>query len=333
MRDFARNDPADPGTAYSWRFGVRCKMWAAFGAIALMVVGTTLVSWTNYHETNASMGRIVNRTLPLMARLSGLAQMSQKMLALTPAVLMAADIAGVECAAATFALAQLDGETALRPDLVSLHADAARIDADLTLLISAQRQRIQLAASFAAISDQVDVLHQEYRLLSDSGGAAQPKARQFLVLTNRFLVGLTEIGRIDALEDLDALEARLHPTLNTLRGLLDHPDLQPLRQGAERIVMRMDGIAFGEASLTALRGREIPALPRTGTAMAARRDNRPRRRSAPPPPAPRGAPPVPGSRRFRRNPPGSNTPRMESARCEPADIAAGRCRDRWFRPA
>jgi diguanylate cyclase (GGDEF)-like protein len=266
MRDFVRCDPAETGAVRPWRFGIRAKMWAAFGAIALMVVGATLVSWTNYRETDASMGRIVNRTLPLMTRLSDLAQMSQKMLALTPTVLMAADIAGVERAAATFAYAQVrfaealsrfDDEAALRPDLAALRADAMRIEADLSLLVSAQRQRIRLAASFAAASDQVDVLHQEYRMLADSNEAARPKARQFLLLANRFLVGLAEIGRIDAQEDLETLEDRLRPTLGTMRGLLSHPDMGPLRQGSELIVMRMDGLAFGEASLIALRGREI----------------------------------------------------------------------------
>ncbi len=262
MRDFDRHHPA----VRLWRFGIRAKMWAAFGAIALMVVGATLVSWSNYHETNGSMGRIVNRTLPLMSRLSALAQMSQKMPALTPAVLTATDIAGVERAAATFAFAQvqfsealsrLEGEAEFRPDLASLRADAARVEADLTLLVSAQRQRIRLAASFAAASDQVDVLHQEYRMLADSGDAARPKARQFLLLANRFLVGLAEIGRIDTQEELDTLEDRLRPSLATMRGLLDHPDMEPMRQGAARIVMRMDGLAFADSSLIALRGREI----------------------------------------------------------------------------
>jgi len=266
MREPIPHDPAMSGAARPWRFGIRGKMWATFGAIALMVIGTTLVSWSSYRETDDSMTRIVHRTLPLMTRLSALAQMSQKMLALTPAVLMAKDIASIEKAAATFAaaqvhfadaLTQLEGEAALRPDLSAMRADAARIDADLSLLLSAQRQRIRLAASFAAISDQVDVLHQEYRLLSDMSAASLPRARQFLLLVNRVLVGLAEISRMASHEDLDALQDRLRPALETMRLLLDHPEMAPIRQGAEHIVRRLDGIAFGDGSLVTLRGREI----------------------------------------------------------------------------
>ncbi|MBN2753211.1 MAG: EAL domain-containing protein [Rhodospirillaceae bacterium] len=266
MRNYQKNDPNIFGAARLWRFGIRRKMWATFGAIALMVVGTTLVSWSSYRETDRSMSGIVHHTLPLMTRLSGLAQMSQRMLALTPAVLMANDISGIERAAATFAQAQvqfadaltrLSTEADLLSDLSDMRAAAARIDADLSLLLSAQRQRIRLAASFSAINDQVDVLHQEYRLLSDMTVSARPRTRQFLLLTNRFLVGLAEIGRATSHEDLNELENRLRPALETMRMLLDQPDMQPLHQGASRIVRRLESIAFGDASLISLRGREI----------------------------------------------------------------------------
>ncbi|WP_337998098.1 putative bifunctional diguanylate cyclase/phosphodiesterase [Oleispirillum naphthae] len=284
MRVPAPHDPAMPGAARLWRFGIRGKMWATFGAIALMVIGTTLVSWSSYRETNDSMTRIVHRTLPLMTRLSALAQMSQKMLALTPAVLMANDIAGIERAAATFAaaqvrfaeaLTQLESEAALRPDLAAMRADAERIDTDLSLLLSAQRQRIRLAASFAAISDQVDVLHQEYRMLADMGSASLPRERQFLLLVNRVLVGLAEVSRIATQDDLDELQNRLRPAHETMRLLLNHPEMQPILQGAEHIERRLDGIAFGETSLFALRGREImtrdiAALRLSGISEAAR---------------------------------------------------------------
>ncbi len=257
---------ATAGVARPWRFGIRKKMWATFGAIALVVVGATLVSWSSYRETDRSMSRIVNRTLPLMSRLSDLARMSQRMLALTPTALIADDVAAIERSAASFgiaqaqfadALTQMNGETALQGELGEMRAAAARIDADLALLLSAQRQRIRLAASFAAISDQVDVLHQEYRLMADSAEGARPKARQFLLLTNRSLVGLSEIGRTDSIDGVEALSSRLRPTLESMRALLAHPDLKPLGQGAVRIVARTENLTYGESSLTALREREL----------------------------------------------------------------------------
>lgn len=259
-------DAAEAAGARPWRFGIRAKMWATFVAVALLVAGATLVAWSSYRETDRSIGRIVDRTLPLTAKLSDLARMSQKMLAITPSALMADDAAAIERAAATFALAQvqfaealarLDGEAALRPELGAMRAAANRIDADLALLLSAQRQRVRLAASFAAISDQVDVLHQEYRLMADSADGARPKARQFLLLANRMLVGLAEIGRIDSLDDVETQAARLRPALAQMHRLLDHPDVAPLGQGAKRIVGRVDALTFGETSLTAVREREI----------------------------------------------------------------------------
>ncbi len=268
-------DAAEAAFARPWRFGIRAKMWATFCAVALLVLGATLVSWSSYRETDRSIGRIVERTLPLMAQLSDLARMSQRMVAITPSALMAEDVATIERAAATFALAQvqfadalsrLDGEAALRPELGAMRAAAARIDADLSLLLSAQRQRIRLAASFAAVSDQVAVLHQEYRLMTDSADGARPKARQFLLLANRMLVGVAELGRLDTFEEVETLTARLRPALGQMKALLDHPDVTPLGQGARRIVARIEALTFGEASLTALREREI-----TTRAIATRR--------------------------------------------------------------
>ncbi|SBW13011.1 Diguanylate cyclase [uncultured Alphaproteobacteria bacterium] len=274
----ATSDAAGATGARPWRFGIRAKMWATFAAVAVLVLGATLVSWSSYRETDRAIGRIVDRTLPLMAKLSDLARMSQKMLAITPAALMADDVAAIERAAATFAhaqvqfaeaLARLDDETALRSELGEIRAAAMRIDADISLLLAAQRQRIRLAASFAAASDQVDVLHQEYRLMSDSSVGARPKARQFLLLANRMLVGLAEVGRIDTLEDVEALSARLRPALAQMRRLLDHPDVEPLGQGATRIVARIDALTFGETALTTLREREITTRAVAGLRLSA----------------------------------------------------------------
>ncbi len=107
------------------------------------------------------------------------------------------------------------------------------------------------------------------------GRRDRPKARQFLLLTNRFLVSLAEVGRIDTLAELASLENRLRPTLATTRALVGQSDMGTLRQGAERIVMRMEGLAFGDSSLTSLRAREImtrevAARRLTGIAQAAR---------------------------------------------------------------
>jgi len=251
-----------------WRFGLRDKMRAIFSVITLSIISATFVAWSSYHDTDHSIDQIVNKSIPLMTSLSEVAQNSQNMLALTSSVLLADNIEKIERASLSFsqsqtqfdrALIKLEANPQVALDIDEMRSDASNIQADVQLLLNTQRERIHLAESFHAIHDQIEVMHQEYRMLAGSELVTKARPRQFLSYTNLFLVGLSGISRAETRLDLENQLDRLRPTLKSMRILASHKDLKPIHDAAERIVTRFQGLAYSEASLGSLRREEISA--------------------------------------------------------------------------
>ncbi len=264
-----------------WRFGLRGKMRATFALITLLVVSAVFVAWSSYRETDRSLDEIVHKSIPLMTELANVSHLTQQILTLTPTILLADDMGKLERAAADFSqkraqftqsLAALDMYPSIASEMRQMRMDVLDIQSDTFRLLSAQQERIRLATSYEIVHEQIEVIHQEYRLLSGAKIASSSTAQRFLLHTNQFLTALSHLNRAKNQQQLEIQMEQMRPILHRMSQSLGEQGIRPIQQAAERIVRRLQELAYGDNSISALRRREITADKITNSHLGAIRD-------------------------------------------------------------
>ncbi|GAA0588737.1 putative bifunctional diguanylate cyclase/phosphodiesterase [Caenispirillum bisanense] len=253
------------------RFGIRAKLWLAFVAIAGMSVLVTGLAWATFARTATVLDGFTAERIPGVVALSQLAQRANALVGGAPSIIfaetdlqLAAESAKVAQAEEAFLaahrqVAQALGETV---ELRRVGEAAARASANLQLLRSAMRHRRDLAAQQAALLEQLDVLHQEYRLLVAGPGESGGLRWAFLTEINRLLVLLAGVRDAETAADVSRQLRTIDTVLRSVETLKDEhlPAMTPQMASAmASFLQRLRGLAAGSDGLPALRGRELAA--------------------------------------------------------------------------
>jgi diguanylate cyclase (GGDEF)-like protein len=152
------------------RFGVRAKLWLAFGSVATMTVVASVVALRSFDVANDTLNRISQRQLPVMAALSHLEQQGNLLLATVPSLIHAESLDtlhrqahAVTQAEEDFIAAQNQVRAALEDfgggeRIDAIGELAARIGAHLQILQSAMEHRWLLMAQQRSLIERIHPL-------------------------------------------------------------------------------------------------------------------------------------------------------------------------------
>ena len=253
------------------RFGIRAKLWLAFIAIAGMTVLVTGLAWATFARTAQVLDGFTSERIPTVVALSHLAQRANTLVAGAPAIIFAeteqqldAESAKVAQAEEAFLVAHRQVAEALGEtvELRRVGEAAARASANLQLLRSAMRHRRELASQQVALLEQLDVLHQEYRLLVAGPGEAGGLRWAFLSEINRLLVLLAGVRDAQTTDDVSRQLRTIDTVLRSIERLKEEhlPAMAPRMASAmASFLQRLRALAAGADGLPALRGRELMA--------------------------------------------------------------------------
>jgi len=160
------------GAARRRGFGIRGKLFLAFGAVAGLTVMACAVAMVSYNDVGMTLRGITEANLPAMSLSLRLAKSSAQVAAAAPAVLAAADLAQRGAAAAALAASQrsLDavidalaatagGQQAtagLRQAAGEMHANLDRLSAAVGQRLALRDRRIAMAGAIRAADDALD---------------------------------------------------------------------------------------------------------------------------------------------------------------------------------
>ena len=130
------------------RFGVRAKLWLAFGGVAALTVVTSVVALRSFNVASATLDVLLQHRVPAVIGLSRLAQKSSLLLATTPQMILAGTVEDlkrqehrVTFAEEEFKAAASDVQSVLTPagpgEVSTIGEISARIAAHLQILRSA----------------------------------------------------------------------------------------------------------------------------------------------------------------------------------------------------
>jgi diguanylate cyclase (GGDEF)-like protein len=251
------------------RFGIRAKLWAAFAAIAGTTALVSVLAWATFSTTSSTLDRITGERIPALVDLSQLAQRSNALIAGAAAVVfagseaeLAAESARVAQAEAAFFLAhnQVRAAVGATPEVRRVAAVSAGISTSLASLRQAMRDRWDLAARQARQLEQLDVLHQEYRMLVGEP-SVDPAARwAFLTETHRLLVLLGSVRDATDRSEVEDIRRRVTAALDAVDrlsvGQVSEVQGAAVAAALESFLQRLRRMAEGPGNLIDLRARD-----------------------------------------------------------------------------
>ncbi|WP_404380912.1 putative bifunctional diguanylate cyclase/phosphodiesterase [Caenispirillum salinarum] len=270
--DSASHDGAAMPPPPAPQFGIRAKLWAAFLAIAGATALVSVLAWATFSNTAGTLDRITGERIPTLVELSRLAQRSNALIASAASVVFAGSEAELAAESARVAQAEdafiathrrLRDAMGATPAVRKVAEVSGRISASLALLRSAMRQRWELAARQARQLEQLDVLHQEYRMLVGEPAADAGARWTFLTEINRLLVLLGSVRDAATATEVEHLRRKVAATLDAVDRLRDRQGGDALAPGAaealDSFLRRLRRLAEGEGNLIDLRARERQA--------------------------------------------------------------------------
>jgi methyl-accepting chemotaxis protein len=211
------------GTERRRGFGIRAKLFLAFGGVASLTVVAAAVAMFSYNNVGATLRGITEDNLPAMALSLKLAKSSAEVASAAPAVLAAGDVRQRDAAVAALAANQhaldevIDALAAtgsgtqatvgLRQTAGEMHGNFDRLSAAVGQRLALRDQRLAMAAAIRATGDSLD-----------------KKLTPLIDDTNFTLVtGLQ--GAADDMSDIKAIQQRLSDIadkqLGALQAMLD----------------------------------------------------------------------------------------------------------------
>jgi methyl-accepting chemotaxis protein len=146
-------------------FGLRGRLFTAFGAVAALTVLASAVAMISYGNLGESLGAITTKRLPEITRASEVVKATDEVAAAAPRFLAAADPAERENAAKAIAAAREDLTKSISAlsaeDAARLSKTAERMLGNLDQLMKAVAEQQTLAASRAALVANLRASHQK----------------------------------------------------------------------------------------------------------------------------------------------------------------------------
>ncbi|MBN2751620.1 MAG: EAL domain-containing protein [Rhodospirillaceae bacterium] len=165
MRDDADHHLLPCGVAP--RFGIRAKLWLAFGAVAAMTVLASFVALRSFDIAGQAIDKITQKRLPVLAAMTRMTQQGSLLLATVPSLIHAESLETlrrnehkITMAEEAFVTAQNEARAALESngDTTSINAVrdlSSRISAHMQILQSAMEHRWLLMAQQDALSRRI----------------------------------------------------------------------------------------------------------------------------------------------------------------------------------
>jgi methyl-accepting chemotaxis protein len=240
-------------------FGIKSRLFAAFGAVAALTVAAGAVGWLAFGYVEGTFQRMVEGDVPKMRAALDLSAETAGLSAAAPALFTAENEsdraaaltrldAGAQRVAALAARLQEVGadpeavetiesvRTRLKAQLESLHkAVQAEVDADRSVAAAAETLRQRHADALAALGPRIRDARAQ--LSADTGAASEASARELNSLmtegvarlrallelradANRVMGLLTEARHVDIAPRLDVIENRLQAPLTRMERAL-----------------------------------------------------------------------------------------------------------------
>jgi phosphoglycerate-specific signal transduction histidine kinase len=212
-----------PGAARRHGFGIRGKLFLAFGGVAGLTVMAAVVAMLSYNDVGTTLRGITEDNLPAMSLSLKLAKSSAEVASAAPAVLAAADMGQRDTAVAAVAANQ----HALDEVIDALAATAGGKQATVGLRQTAGEMRGNLDRLSAAVGQRLALRDQRTAMataIRATGDALDKKLTPLIDDTNFTLVtGLQ--GAADGAADTKVIQQRLadiaDKQLGALQAMLD----------------------------------------------------------------------------------------------------------------
>jgi len=166
---------ADQYDSRSAIFGIKAKLFLAFGVLAALTVAATIVGWTVFNNIDRSVKRVTRESIPSMVTSLQLAELSAEIAATAPAIMASRS----QEDRVTEQIRLDDRAQALGALIKDLKASTAEPDVLASLSGFAEEIAVQLAALNSAVDQRLNVAAQREASL---GRLFQAKARFLEIL-------------------------------------------------------------------------------------------------------------------------------------------------------